>query len=182
MCHFVTLIVAGGADDRVAAIAKRHGRRAVPLRNASVERQLRGGERQYATTVSHCDCGTVLAPQGPDEQERAAELDANIVARRAQGWSDAKLARWLADKRKSAQRERARSAAGGVDTTEVWRGLLRDLLAEPDVPRAGLLVRFYGGDVETEVFAARREVSPLSSFQDRVRAFPPDTAVMFTVA
>jgi hypothetical protein len=72
VCYFITLVVCGSHRDAIAPVVMRHGRRATPIHNPSVESILKPGEAQFLTTVGHCDCGTVLGRGGGHDQ--AAKL------------------------------------------------------------------------------------------------------------
>jgi hypothetical protein len=155
MCHFITLIVPTDDAAAVRAVMGRHGRAADPVDNPSVRKVLRDGEHQYLTTRTHCDCGTVLAPaqDTPDAFEEALAKEESRMRRK--GWSDAKIARAIADRRKADAKPRG----GGTDSLELWNAALRELRVDLKLPYVGLLIRFYSGAIATEVFdALRREV------------------------
>jgi hypothetical protein len=157
MCHFITLIAPTDDQPALAALMKRHGRAAEPIDNPSVAKVLLPGERQYLTTSSHCDCGTVLGPRGletPEELEERLAKEASRLARK--GWSEAKIARAIGDRRKA----EARPDGGGVDSIELWVEVVRDLFDELGLPHVGLVVRSYRGAIATENFAATRRTSP----------------------
>lgn len=152
MCHFITLIVPTDDAAAVRLVMERHGRAANPIDNPSIRKVLRDGEHQYLTTRGNCDCGTVLAPRhdSPDAfEERLAREKARM---RRKGWSEAKVARAIEDKRKTD----AKPDAGGSDSIELWNAALHDLLNELSIPYAGLLVRLYSGAIATEGFTASR--------------------------
>src|SRR5688500_12714415 len=72
LCDSITLIAPTDDQPALAAVMKRHGRAAHPIDNPSIRKVLRADERQYLTTVGHCDCGTVL---GPRHHETPEELE-----------------------------------------------------------------------------------------------------------
>ena len=157
MCHFITLVVPTADDAAVRALMERHGRAADPIQNPSVARVLQPGERQYLTTPGHCDCGTVLARR----HERSSEqLEADIAKEAAKlkrnGWSDAKIARALEDRRKAADKP----DGGGGDSLEQWAAIVGELHRELRAPRVGLLVHLYSGRVADEDFATSRRTAP----------------------
>ena len=50
----------------------------------------------------------------------------------------------------------------------MWSNLVRDLFALPDVQQVGLLLHFYSGNVETEVFNVRRATVGFDDFAARL--------------
>jgi hypothetical protein len=179
MCHFITLIVPAGDQPRVAEAMRRHGRNAVPFENRSVARMLQPDEQQYLTTPGMCDCGTILAPADPGEDlEDTLAREASKLARK--GWSKAKIARAIEDRRKAAANERL---VEGPDSIASWAAILEELLDELRLPHAGLLVHFYSGSVDGEVFdVARRTVPTHESFADSLGSMRADEVTVWTRA
>lgn len=156
MCHFITLIAPTDDQPALAAVMKGHGRAAEPIANPSIAKILLPDERQYLTTVGHCDCGTVLGPRHhdtPEEQEDRLAKEASRLARK--GWSEAKIARAIGDRR----RAEARPDGGGGDSIEMWVEAVRDLLDRLRLPHVGLFVRLYDGNIATERFVATRRTA-----------------------
>ena len=72
------------------------------------------------------------------------------------GWSDAKIARAVEDRRKAD----AKPSGGGTDSLELWNAVLIDLKNKMKLSHAGLFVRFYSGDIATEKFTVSRRLIP----------------------
>lgn len=157
MCYFISLVVRGGDRAEIAAVMARHRRAAKSAGNPSVRDVLRSGEEQFLTTMGHCDCNSVLAGSaGVSNDNVAAEAKA-----RRRGWSDAKLARWRAEREKADTRAQERARQQYSDSVEFWTQILRDLLALSQVESAGLLIHFYEEGVDAEEFDVRRRTTPL---------------------
>lgn len=149
---------------------------AEPIDNPSIRTVLREGERQYVTTRGHCDCGTVLAPRHDTLETFEKKLAKEAARMRHKGWSEAKIARALEDRRKAD----ARPTGGGGDSLELWNAVLRDLADELKLPHAGLFVRFYSGAIATEEFnASRREVPKGVPWQDALASLAHDEVTIF---
>jgi hypothetical protein len=171
MCHFVTLIAPTDDAEAVRAIMDRHGRAADPIDIPSIRKVLREGERQYLTTRGHCDCGTVLAPRHDTPATLEEKLAKEAARMRRKGWSEAKIARALEDRRKAD----ARPSGGGSDSLELWNAVLRDLGDELKLPYVGLFVRLYSGNIASETFnASRREVPQDTPWQDALASLEHD--------
>ena len=156
MCHFITLIAATEDVSAVSAVLRRHGRAARPVDNASVRGVLREGERQYLTTSGHCDCGSVLSHRRDTPEDLEEKLASEEARLQRKGWSNAKIARAIEDRRKAEAKPK-----GGheIDSFDLWAAALTDLRSDLGVSRAGLFIRFYSGDISDESFkASRREV------------------------
>ena len=137
----------------------RHGRRATPIHNPSVESILKPGEAQFLTTVGHCDCGTVLGQRG---RGQAPKLAKKLVKK---GWSPSKIERCLSDRQRADERAHGRQRRDSVD---LWSNLVRDLFELPDVQQVGLLLQAYSSNVETEVFNVRRATVGFDDFAARL--------------
>src|SRR5262249_9313009 len=146
MCHFVTATVPGELElPLLARVFEKHNLGFRLLSSSPVVRQLPAGDRYVLTTRGHCDCGTVLGSRRTPEAESRARQVAKL---RKKGWGDAKIERWLAEKQAVRERDvrkpdsdaRARTA-----DVERWLAFVDDALAL--VPRVGLLLHFYGGDI-----------------------------------
>jgi hypothetical protein len=149
----------------------RHGRAAEPIDNPSIRKVLREGEHQYLTTRGHCDCGTALAPRHDTPEAFEEKLAKEEARMRRKGWSEAKVARAMEDRRKAD----ARPSGGGSDSLELWNAVLRDLTNELKLPYVGLFVRFYSGAIATELFSAsRREVPKAAPWQDALASLEND--------
>ena len=147
-----------------------------PINNPSVRKVLRDGEHQYLTTRGHCDCGTVLAPRYDTPGRYEDTLAKAAVRMKRKGWSEPKIARAIEDQRKAD----ARPDGGGGDSIELWNAVLRELGEQLKVPCAGLLVRFYSGDIATETFqASRRDVPKAGLWNDALAAMEHDEVTIF---
>jgi hypothetical protein len=179
MCHYITLIVASADEGALDRFMRRSERRAKPLDNPSVRRVLHEDERQYLTTVRHCDCGTVLArPQAELSGEALeAERGKQAAQLRRRGWSAAKIERWFSDRDKGSPKK-----MGGVDSFELWAGVLEGLLLEEGLPRAGLLLGDYRGSVETETFNSSRKEVAIEDLRAALKEMRPWEVVMVTRA
>lgn len=176
MCHFVTLIAPTDNAAAVRALMERHGRAADPIDNPSIRKALREGERQYLTTRGHCDCGTVLAPRHDTPEAFEDKLAKEEARMRRKGWSDAKIARAIDDRRKAD----AKPSGGGADSLELWNAALHDLRDELKLPYVGLFVRFYSGAIATEAFSAsRREVTKGMPWHDALASLEHDEVTIF---
>ena len=154
MCHYITLIVPTDDTTALAAIMKRHGRGARAADNPSLTKVLRPGDRQYMTTLKHCDCGTVLG-QKPNETVVATKATSEADRLRRKGWSQARITRALADK----ARAESRPPRPGPDSLDRWTAILADLATGLRLPHAGLFVHFYSGGIETDdLTVTRREI------------------------
>lgn len=161
MCYFITLVVRGADDATIAKIADRYGRRAKRIDNRSVATALAEDEAQYLTTVGHCDCGTALAPKASHVAGRRAEQALKLAK---EGWSLAKIERWLSDREKADNRAEGRTHANTSDSIELWSKIVHDIVLTPGVEEAGLLLHYYSGSVETEVFWPTREKISIHQF------------------
>lgn len=177
MCHFITLIAPTGDQAALEAVMAGHGRRARPVANASVARLLLPGERQYLTFRAHCDCGTALGWPREERDAAAADEFAREEARlRRRGWSEAKVARAIEDRKRTLAKPPRRP----LDSHRLWATILTDLFERLELPRLGLLVHSYRGDLnEEEIEAVRREVPREMPLLSAIEEMGEDVVTMF---
>ncbi len=164
MCHFITAVLPASADMAALDIVmRRHGRQLKPLSNPSVEAYVGRDERYYFTTRGYCDCGTALGAAADNKRSRRETIDSNAQAQRlrARGWSEAKIARALAQSSEQAQRKREADERRNAETAGMaemkWLSCLRDVLASANTDRIGLLLHWYSGPLSGRIELEGRE-------------------------
>lgn len=155
------------------AIARAHGRQFQRLPSPSVEGQLEAGESYFLTTLGHCDCDAPLGQsrsRGSDEGEEARKL-----ARK--GWSAAKVARALAQKRESAE---ASFQARDGEALVRWTDFVRAVLASGHVRELGLVLHQYHGPLDEDVtLRERRRVKVTAALPEVLRDLDEDVLHLF---
>jgi hypothetical protein len=175
MCYFISLVVRGSDAATIDGVLRQHGRQAKPIVNASIARALEIGEAQFLTVVSHCDCGTALAPRAVDPAERRA---AQATKLEKKGWSKAKVGRWLRQRESADDRAESRRRVRMSDSIGFWSRIIADLLGQPGVEQAGLLLHFYSGNVVDEVVELTRVTVPVGEFEARLACLGEDQLLM----
>lgn len=132
MCHFVLAALPVDADvAALDAVAREHGRRLQPLHHPDLERQWGAQMRAYVTTPGHCDCGTVV---GSRLRAGAPDWDAEARKLVRKGWSEAKAARAIA------QRREQEAQPQPVDTLAQWIAFVETMRAQRRVAGFGLML------------------------------------------
>jgi hypothetical protein len=156
VCYYITGVLAAGGDAvQVRRIAEGFHIRWEPIETPSIKKQLAAGESYYYTTWSTCDCGTTLGSDRTDPG-RPRNHDRKVAQLQKQGWSAAKIERWLADREAVATRkERAKAEQGAVPgaDAEQWAEFLRTVLTRKAAISIGLLLHWYKRGVENERFS-----------------------------
>ncbi|MBP3985612.1 hypothetical protein J5837_14460 [Pseudoxanthomonas helianthi] len=151
MCHFVTAVLPAAADQaELDRLARLRGRQFLPLHNPTVEARLRTDERYFLTTLGHCDCGT---PLGSHDRKaaRAPDWVAEEQKLLRRGWSQAKVARSLEQKRAHWGTGRDNNARVDAEAMASWSGLIETVLDSGATPYLGLLVHFYSGHLDEQI-------------------------------
>ena len=164
MCTFNTLLLPDVADlDTINEVASELLHQTFTRQdNAAIEVAVGSDARSFVKDSPNCDCGSGLArvarPTDPGPTDR------ELRKLRSDGWSDAKICRWL-DQRASTQKKRAleyESRHGGVPASATaWTNFVSRLLDHKHASWVGLFTHEYRGSVRTErieVGAARRVV------------------------
>lgn len=141
MCTFITVFLPTTlAHDTAAAIFTRSGRRLFAQASPSLQAAVGPGWQPWLS-AAHCDCGTALA-SARAERERKGDAE----RWRKKGWSEAKIARALAEQlARHAQDQQVRRDEALGDAGQ-WLQRI-DALLQSGTERIGLLVRDYEGAV-----------------------------------
>ncbi len=140
MCYYITMVLPKDADPgRVARVLARHGITPMEVKNPHVDATLPTGMKHMRAARQYCDCDTALGRLRLSEHDRFPDPE----PLRRKGWSEAKIQRWLAQKR-SQPIERTADPDG-------WCRVIRDLLEEARASRAGLLLHMYDDGLEEKI-------------------------------
>ena len=90
----------------------------------------------YCTTRGHCDCGTPIGTRARGHNFRPSDRELEKLYKK--GWSDAKVARWTAQRRSAAEHREAQEPATTPDV-QTWLSLLRKVLTSGASGRIGLI-------------------------------------------
>lgn len=185
MCYYITAVARVRDPDALSAAAWSHRLRWLPLANSSITPFLQRGEAYFATTQGLCDCGTPLgAARRVDSEARRKRFEAEATRLRRQGWSAAKVERWIEQQVANLARDRAaaeqknRGAAAGVQN---WVDFLTIAFQQNLVDSLGLLLHFYRTDVARERLPVQsRQSLPLSELSNELLAgLEEDVLYMF---
>lgn len=150
MCHFITAVLPDTAPlAELDAVARKHGRQFRPLASRSMERQLRRDQRYLLTTLGHCDCGTVLG-SSQRSASRVPDWEAEEQRLLKKGWSKAKVARALTQKRESAASSDRDADAAAATEVATWTRLVAEVL-DSGANELGLLLHSYRGPLDEEI-------------------------------
>jgi hypothetical protein len=159
MCTFVTLIAATDDLERINAILATWDRRGYTRRAKRVDTPglracLTADEREYWLARLPCDCGTCLgsAVRRGNEPDDARATD--IARYRSKGWSEARIARAVADRDRAVARH-ARQQPN--EDSAYWIGLLTALAEGFGLQQVGLMHHFYRKSPGAEPQTARRQ-------------------------
>ncbi|HIE5353868.1 TPA: hypothetical protein ACXNP2_000418 [Stenotrophomonas maltophilia] len=141
MCTFITVFLPTMlAHDMAAAVFTRSGRCLFAQDSPSLQAAVGPGWRPWLS-AAHCDCGTALA-----SARAKPEWNGDAERWRKKGWSEAKIARALAEQlaRHAQNQQVCRDEA--LNDAVQWLQRIDDLL-QSGAERIGLLVRDYDGSV-----------------------------------
>lgn len=153
MCHFITATLPQGANiDLAIQVFRSHDLGFKVVHNPRVSTQLNPGETYILTTKGQCDCGTALGSlnRGPSKD---LNFESELANLRKQGWSGAKVQRWLKQKREAEEKRKEEvdaRAEGGMADAQRWVNLVNELLQSGHANKVGVLLHLYHGGVETE--------------------------------
>jgi hypothetical protein len=152
--------------ESVAAMFKSHGFGFELISNPHVAQQIGPQDWYILTSGKYCDCGTALGSLSNRVQDKAIDFEPQVRKLRKQGWSEAKIKRWLEQKEQTKERhlrEDEALAKGGDPELDRWIMLFEELINVRQIPKMGLLLHWYHGSVEgARIKIQRRERLRLS--------------------
>ena len=161
MCTFNTLLLPASAPlEAINEIARETLHQTFVLQgNASIEAAVAAA----SSYVKHgnCDCGSELWKASRPQDSGPSERELNKL--RADGWSQTKIDRWLAQRTANQVKREAeyeRKHGGTPVHAAQWAGFVRRVLEERLAPWVGLFTHVYRGAIATE----RIEVGPVRRF------------------
>jgi hypothetical protein len=164
----------------VRKIAANHHLRWEPISNSTVLRQLGKGYTYYYTTWGMCDCSTELGSHLRLEQgQKKVDPERKIKGFRKEGWSEVKIARWLADQSAVADRKKLhREAKKRIEGPEVkgWIEFASEVLTGRQAKSLGVLLHFYSGSIDSERihFSEHRRIQLAALTKDVLYSLPDD--------
>jgi hypothetical protein len=173
MCHYITATMAPDGDESmVRRLANKAHLKWEPLENPSVIQHLRSGERYFLTTPGMCDCGTALGARIRVQgtlPPRDSDLSGTIKNLKKKGWSASKIDRWVEQLKAYVNRKHEETAArlNCKHEIERWIEFVSAVLEGKHAQWIGIMVHWYGGNLETASIAAgSRCWLPLSDLTD----------------
>jgi hypothetical protein len=145
MCTFITMIAASDDLEQINAILstldrRGYARRAERIDTPGLGAVLLADEREYWLTRTPCDCGTYLGHAVQPVANSDHELAADTARYRRKGWSEARIARAVADKERAAVRPARRQPN---EDAKYWIDLMTALGAGLGLQRVGLRQHFH---------------------------------------
>lgn len=160
MCHYITATLPQVVELKsIAPIFELHKLGFELISNPHVAAQVDSQDWYILTSRKHCDCGTALGSLNHQRAAKASSYERDLKKFRKQGWSEAKIKRWLEQKEQTKERHRREDAAlaeGGGPELDRWIEFLNDLIGSDLSPRFGLLVHWYHGGIEGERIKIQR--------------------------
>jgi hypothetical protein len=163
MCHYITATLSQKTDlEKAGEVFERFKLGFEVIHNPHIESQLPAGERYILTTRKYCDCGTALGSLSHSFQNGPPSYEREVQKFRKQGWSEAKIKRWLTEKETAHEKANAKSQreSGSEDSTVVsWVEFLTVALASGHTDRIGILLHWYQGSLTSERITLKNIVS-----------------------
>lgn len=112
MCHYITATLPHEVELKsVAQIFDSHKLGFELISNPHVAEQIDPQAWYILTTGKHCDCGTAVGSLALQRTAKVLSYDREVMKLRKQGWSEAKIRRWLEQKEQTKERHRREDEA-----------------------------------------------------------------------
>ena len=154
MCHYITATLPREVDpNSVAHIFESHKLGFELISNPHISQQIDSGDWYVLTTRKHCDCGTALGSLNREGAGKVVSYERDLEKFRKQGWSEAKIQRWVEQKEQTKERHQREDeflAQGGSPELDGWVAFLNAVLKFGQARRIGLLLHWYRRGIRSE--------------------------------
>lgn len=154
MCHYITATLSKDADlDKVATIFDQFKLGFEVIHNPHLKSQFPAGEHYILTTRNQCDCGTSLGSLHSNADSSTSSYERDLQKFRKQGWSEAKIKRWVQEKelaRENAEIKSQTVTGHEISQATYWVDFLTTALKSGNTDRIGLLLHWYKGSLTNE--------------------------------
>jgi hypothetical protein len=154
MCHYITATLPRNVNpESVAPTFEEHKLGFELISNPHVSGQIDSGDWYILTTRGHCDCGTAIGSLCHSNVGKPVSYERELNKFRKQGWSEAKIQRWVEQKEQTKerhQREDEARATGSTPELNQWVEFISELLESGKSRKLGLLLHWYQGGIESE--------------------------------
>jgi hypothetical protein len=155
MCHFITAVIDKKTNlDSLNALGKEYIISFTRCSNQYVEEQLRDNEQYLAKHCKYCDCGTQLGMLTREQSPDLMMIEKRDIEKlQRKGWSENKIKRWIADREKSIEKDKARYEKlinGHHADVYNWLLYFNKVLSESQMTHIGLLLHWYKGATHSE--------------------------------
>jgi len=124
MCHYITAVLPHTVDPTaVASLFDSYKLGFEIISNPHVVGQIDLKAWYILTSGKHCDCGTALGSLTRQARAQGLSYDREVEKSRKQGWSEAKIKRWLEQKEQTQERHRREDEALAVSGADSQRWL-----------------------------------------------------------
>jgi hypothetical protein len=154
MCHFITAICSSKTKlSDINSVGKTYGLEFEDCENEHITKQLAKTEKYLWKKSKMCDCGTSLGEASfiNDKTERVQKSEIDKLKKK--GWTEAKITRYLADKKKSEDKIAQQNDAilnNKSNELDNYVNFLQEVLKKTDTDVFGLLLHWYSKSPENE--------------------------------
>ena len=154
MCHYITAICSSKTKlTDINLIAKTYGLEFEDCDNEHITKQLSKTEKYLWKKSKMCDCGTSLGESSIKNDKKDRVQKSEIDKLKKKGWTETKISRYLADKKKTEEKVAVQNEAilnRQSNELDNYVNFLQDVLKKTDTEVFGLLLHWYSKGIETE--------------------------------
>lgn len=154
MCHFITAICSSKTKlTDINSIGKIYGLEFEDCDNEHIAKQLSKTEKYLWKKSKMCDCGTSLGEASFKNDKTKRVQKSEIDKLKKKGWTETKITRYLADKKKSADKVSQQNETvlnSQSNELDNYVNFLQEILKRTDTEVFGLLLHWYSKGPETE--------------------------------
>ena len=154
MCHYITAICSSKTKlTEINLIGKNYGLEFEDCENAHIVKQISNTEKYLWKKSEMCDCGTNLGEAFFNNEKTERVQKSEIDKLEKKGWTNAKISRYLADKKKKEDkiiRENDTMLGRQSNELDSYVHFLKEVVKNTDTEVFGLLLHWYSRGIETE--------------------------------
>lgn len=154
MCHFITAICSSKTKlTEINSVGETYGLKFEDCNNEHIKKQILKTEKYLIKTAKMCHCGTSLGEANFINDTPVRIQKSEIDKLKKKGWTEAKITRYLADKKKNDAKIAKKNddiLTRKSDELDNYINFIQDLFKKTDTELFGLLLHWYSRGPENE--------------------------------
>lgn len=157
MCFYITSTLPKKVKlEELEGVFKKYNMAFKPIKNISIQDQLRPEELYFRATNAYCDCNTILGALNTSEEYKKLLDSEKIRSLKKKKWTSEQIDIWIRKKIKGKNPKFEKlTEIEKENEIKRWKDFIQEILASKKVKRIGILKHWYNSNLSEEKFKIR---------------------------